>query len=266
MTEFFQRLKSKKVVFLDLDGTIYLGNRLIDGADQFLELLGRNKIPYYFLSNNSSRSKQDYVKKLADLGIEAHKEQIVLSTDGVIEFLQKKQIKDVYVVGTQSMKQMFLEAGIRPESPRPKYVILGYDTELTYEKLRTAALHLLHKVRLIATHCDLVCPTPEGPVPDVGSMLVLFETATQKRPQKIFGKPNPEMIGHLLEKHNARPQDALMIGDRIYTDMELANRISCDFILVLSGETKPDDVKKLSRQPALIVDNLGEIIPRTSNP
>lgn len=260
MNGFDRTLRTKKAVFLDLDGTVYLGNELIDGAARFLAYLRHRNIPHYFLSNNSSRSKKDYVTKLTNLGIQARTDQIILSTDGVIEFLTELQINSVYVVGTVSMKSMFQEAGINPESSQPEYVILGYDTELTYAKLRKASLFLQNETRLIATHCDLVCPTPDGPIPDVGSMLALFEKATGKKPFRIFGKPNPEMIVHVLKKHNAKPRDAVMIGDRIYTDMEMANRTGCDFILVLSGETQPNEVIGLDRKPALVVNSLGDII------
>jgi ribonucleotide monophosphatase NagD (HAD superfamily) len=236
MPTFDRSLKNKHVVFMDLDGTVYLGEKLITGADLFLDYLKENGIHYYFLSNNSSRSKAAYVKK-----------------DGVIEFLLGQGIKDVYVVGTQSMKDMFQEAGIQVTSSDPVYVVLGYDTELTYEKLRASALFLQNNVPLIATHPDLVCPTPEGPVPDVGAMLALFDKATGVKPERIFGKPNPKMITHVFKRHNVGPEDAVMIGDRIYTDMELANRVPCDFILVLSGEAKRSDLQNLSYAPALVV-------------
>ncbi|MFC2166240.1 HAD-IIA family hydrolase [Acidobacteriota bacterium] len=260
MSEFDRSLRTKKAIFLDLDGTVYLGDKLINGAARFLAYLRQRNIAHYFLSNNSSRSKKDYATKLSDLGIQARSDQIILSTDGVIEFLKERRINRVYVVGTESMKRMFQETGINPESSQPEYVILGYDTELTYDKLKTASLFLQNDIRLIATHCDLVCPTPDGPIPDVGSMLALFEKATGKKPFRIFGKPNPEMIAHVLEKHKAKPQEAVMIGDRIYTDMELANRIGCDFILVLSGETQSKDTDGLDRVPALVVNTLGDII------
>jgi HAD superfamily hydrolase (TIGR01450 family) len=247
---------------MDLDGTIYLGDNLISGADEFVDYLKVRGIHYYFLSNNSSRSKADYVKKLSSLGIQTDINHILLSTDGVIDFLHEKGLADVYVVGTQSMKDMFLEAGIRVDSSNPAYVVLGYDTELTYEKLRTSALFLQNHVPLIATHPDLVCPTPSGPVPDVGAMLALYEKATGAKPEKIFGKPNPEMVTHVLKKYNIDPEDAVMIGDRIYTDMELARRVPCDFILVLSGEAERSDLEKVSHAPALIVETIGEIIPR----
>lgn len=248
---------------MDLDGTIYLGDTLISGADKFFDYLKKKGIHHYFLSNNSSRSKADYVKKLSRLGIQTDTDHILLSTDGVIEFLHELRLKEVYVVGTQSMKDMFREADIQVDSTNPAYVVLGYDTELTYEKLRTSSYFLQKQVPLIATHPDLVCPTPSGPIPDVGSMLALYEKATGVKPEKIFGKPNPEMVTHIFKKLNVGPEAAVMIGDRIYTDMELAKRVPCDFILVLSGEAKRSDLQNVARTPALIVDTIGEIIPQS---
>ena len=249
----------KKIFFLDLDGTVYLGDKLISGADKFLEALRKNNVNYYFLSNNSSRSKQDYVAKLERMGIPAKLDQIILSTDGVIEFLRKKNIKNTYVLGTKSMKNMFSQAGIQPDSDDPDYVILGYDTELTYEKLKTTSLFLTQGKKFIAAHCDIVCPSPEGPLPDVGAMLALLEQATGRKPERIFGKPNPEMIKHILDKHEASTDQIVMVGDRIYTDMELAQRLNCDFILVLSGETTKKDLEALDSPPALVVENLGQL-------
>lgn len=249
---------------MDLDGTVYLGDTLIQGADRFIDYLKANGIHYYFLSNNSSRSKADYVKKLSLLGVRTEVDHILLSTDGVIEFLKDQGINDVYIVGTQSMKETFAEAGIHVASPEPKYVVLGYDTELTYEKLRTSALFLQENVPLIATHPDLVCPTPQGPVPDVGALLALYEKATGIKPVKIFGKPNPEMITHVFKRHDVGPEDVVMIGDRIYTDLELAKRVPCDFILVLSGEARRMDLEQASHAPDLVVNTIGEIIPQES--
>jgi HAD superfamily hydrolase (TIGR01450 family) len=254
--------QNKKVVFLDLDGTIYMGDALIPGAKEFLDYLSDKGILFYFLSNNSSRSKADYVKKLSSLGIYTDEEGIILSTDGVIAFLFERNIRDIYVVGTKSMREMFIEAGFNTESHSPSYIILGFDTELTYEKLKAAALFIQDGVELIATHPDLVCPTPEGFIPDTGSMLALFEKATNKKPSKIFGKPNPEMIAHILKKQNASPQHVVMIGDRIYTDMELARRVPCDFILVLSGETKKKDLAQIEEQPTLVVESVADLIPQ----
>jgi len=254
-------LKNKKIVFSDLDGTIYLGPELIQGAKQFLDYLDTIGIQTYFLSNNSSRSKLDYVKKLSGMGINTTPSKIILSTDGVIDFLVRKKVKDTYIVGTRSMIDMFAEAGINPDSPSPKYVVLGFDTELVYEKLKKAAFYLLDDIPLLATHPDLVCPTPQGPIPDIGSMLALFEKATGKKALKIFGKPNVEMVQYMMKKHQVNHREVVMVGDRIYTDMELAERLGCDFFLVLSGETTEKEAAQLKRKPAVVAENVGKIIP-----
>jgi HAD superfamily hydrolase (TIGR01450 family) len=261
MSKFDRIFQNKKVFFLDLDGTVYLGNTLIPGARKFLDILQEKGIAFYFLSNNSSRSKADYIRKLAALGIQAGEERIILSTDGVIEFLSGKKTKEIYLVGTRSMKDMFIKAGFVVESPSPGYVVLGFDTELTYEKLKKASLFIQRGVELIATHPDLVCPTPEGFIPDTGAMLALFEKATNKKALKIFGKPNPEMVAHVMKRHAASSREVTMIGDRIYTDMELARRIACDFVLVLSGETTKEHVAGLEKPPSLVAQSLAELIP-----
>ena len=258
MTRFEHMFRTKKVAFLDLDGTIYMGNALIPGAKEFLEYLKESGIIFYFLSNNSSRSKADYVAKLSNLGITTDEEGIILSTDGVIAFLQQKQIKDVYVVGTKSMKDMFLRAGLETDSQSPSYIVLGFDTELTYEKLKTAALLMQDGVELIATHPDLVCPTPEGFIPDTGAMLALFEKATDQKPYKIFGKPNPEMIAHILKKHYVSPQQVVMIGDRLYTDMRMGVEAGVTTCCVLSGETTLDMIKESEYKPNFVIKGIWE--------
>ncbi len=256
-------LKDKKIVFLDLDGTIYLGNQIISGAKKFLDYLDSSGIYYYFLSNNSSRSKQDYVQKLSRLGISTSEDRIILSTDGVIDFLVRNQIRETYTVGTGSMMDMLEKAGIKTRSSSPEYVVLGFDTELVYEKLKRAALFLLQDIPLLATHPDLVCPTAEGPIPDIGAMLSLFEKATGKKAFKIFGKPNTEMVQHIMDKHRAAPKEVVMVGDRIYTDMELASRLGCDFFLVLSGETTAEQASQLKKKPAVVAENIGKILTFT---
>lgn len=260
MTSLAGVFQNKKIVFLDMDGTIYLGEKLIPGAKEFLSVLRNKGIKYYYLSNNSSRSKTDYVSKLEHLGIPASTEEIILSTDGVIDFLLSRKIDKTYVVGTQSMKDMFIHAGIEVDSQNPTYIILGYDTELNYLKIKTAALFLQKKIPMLATHKDLVCPTQEGLIPDVGAIMALFKKATGKSPEKIFGKPNKEMLDHIIKRHEVTANNLVIIGDRIYTDMEMANRIGCDFILVLSGETQKKDVAKLKTKPSLIIDNLGQLL------
>ncbi len=259
---FDRTFRNKKLVFLDLDGTVYMGDTLIPGAQDFLHYLREHGIRAYFLSNNSSRSKREYAAKLTGLGIPASEDDVLLSTDGVIAWLQARGVADIYAVGTRSMLEMMEQAGLRVDAADPAFVVLGFDRELTYAKLQKAALYLQRGVELLATHPDLVCPTPDGPIPDVGAMLALFEKATGKTAKLIFGKPNVEMVSHILGRHGASPAEAVMIGDRLYTDMELARRLGCDSILVLSGEAKAEDLKDLSWEPSLVVENLGAILIR----
>jgi HAD superfamily hydrolase (TIGR01450 family) len=258
-TNFNKSFNSKKIYFIDLDGTTYIGNQLIPGAKKFVEKLKSNGIPFYLMSNNSSRSKQEYVQKLYGLGIDVQEENIILSTDGLVNYMLHQNVKNVFLVGTQSLENSLNDAGINTNAQDPEYVVLGYDTELTYEKLKTAALHMNRGVRLLATHCDVVCPTPQGPIPDIGSMLALFEKATNKKPEKIFGKPAPEMVEYILIKHKLQPKDTVIIGDRLYTDMALAQNIGADFILVLSGETSRENVENCEIFPNLIVPDIGHI-------
>lgn len=250
---------SRKIYFIDLDGTTYIGNQPIQGAKKFIEKLKTDGILFYLMSNNSSRSKQEYVQKLHGLGIDVQEENIILSTDGLVDYMLHQNVKNVFLVGTQSLRNCLHAAGINTNAQDPEYVVLGYDTELTYEKLKTAALHINRGVKLLATHCDVVCPTPQGPIPDIGSMLALFEKATNTKPERIFGKPSPEMVKHILIKHNLEPNDAVIIGDRLYTDMALAQNIGADFILVLSGETSREYVENCEKFPNLIVPDIGHI-------
>ena len=259
-SNFDSKFESKKLVFIDLDGTLYVGDKIIGGARRFLNFLNDNSIDYYFLSNNSSRSKFDYVGKLKSMCIEANAERIILSTDGTIEWLKREGVTNIYVVGTHSMKKMFINAGLEVEPENAEYVVLGYDTELTYEKLRKAVLFLQNGADLLATHCDMVCPTPEGPIPDIGSILAMFEAALKIVPYKVFGKPNPEMVAHIMQKHAVSPEETVVVGDRIYTDMELANRLGCDFICVLSGDTTREEIENLTVPPALVISNIGHIL------
>ena len=257
-SDFDRSLKNKKLFFIDLDGTIYIGDKIIQGAKEFLVGLESLGIDFYFLSNNSSRSKKDYVKKLNRMGIITKEEKIILSTDGLIEYLLNEKVKDVFVVGTKSMESSLIQKGMNTKSDKPEFVVLGFDTELSYEKIRQASLHLENGVDLLATHCDVVCPTSEGNIPDIGSMLALFEVATGKKPVKIFGKPNLEMVYHVMACRRIKRKDTVVVGDRLYTDMELARRIGCDFICVLSGETRREDCD--NDRPDLIVKDVSKII------
>lgn len=248
----------KRCIVLDMDGTVYLGNIPIEGAVNFIKEHWRDT-NFYFLSNNTSKSPDSYVKKLNGMGIPASRELLLSPVTPLVDFLRSHKITKIYPVGNNDFQR-----DLKERMPEIEYadkdaqaVVLAYDTDLTYEKLAKSALLLQNpQVLFLATHPDLVCPSPEGPLPDVGSFIELYNTATGRRPQYIFGKPDPMVLAPLLKKY--KPEEMIMVGDRLSTDKKLAENAGIDFCLVLSGEATLDDVKKEKVQPTVILDNLGQ--------
>ena len=245
--------------FLDLDGTIYLGGSLVDGALEFLSRLEARGILRFFLSNNSSRSVSQYLEKLHGLGVTASEDEVLLSTHDLLSWLSAEGVTEAYLVGTEGMRGMLEDAGIGTRSETPQYVILGYDTEVTYEKLATASIHLHNGVPLVASHPDLVCPSPEGGLPDSGAYMALFEAATGVGPAHVCGKPNAGMILHKVEELGLAAERCAMVGDRLYTDMEMAERAGVHGILVLSGEATLEDAEDAPQNPSLIVGSVADL-------
>ena len=247
-------------IFLDLDGTIYLGGEPIEGALDFLERLKQKGIRRFFLSNNSSKSVSQYLEKLTSMGIPATEQDILLSTHDLLSWLKKEGITETYLVGTEGMREMLEDDGISTRAQSPQYVVLGYDTEINYEKLSTASIHLHRGVPMVASHPDIVCPSPDGGLPDTGAYIDLFEATTGVRPVHICGKPNPGMILHKIVELGLRPDNCAMVGDRLYTDIEMAERSGVHGILVLSGEATMSDVSQATQKPSLIVDSVASLL------
>ena len=258
------KLNNIDAVFLDLDGTIYLGGTLIKGASEFLERCNERGVRRYFLSNNSSKSVAQYLNKLHGLGLEAKEEDVLLSTHDLLAWLNKEDVTETWMVGTEGMRAMLEEQGINTTSTKPQYVVLGYDTELTYEKISTASIHMHAGIPLVASHPDMVCPSPDGGLPDVGAYLAMFKATTGHDPVHITGKPNAGMILHKIEALGLDPARCAMVGDRLYTDMAMASRAGVVGILVLSGEATRDDVNMLEpgaeQQPTFIVESVDELL------
>ncbi len=243
--------------FVDLDGTLYLGEGKIAGADGFIEVL-KEKKPFYLYSNNSSRNKTQYVEKLLQHGIEVEEKNILLSTDGMISFLKQKDIRNVFVLGTKALSDWLIAEGFGLEETDPDCVVVGYDTELTYQKLQTAAELINKGVPYYATHPDVVCPTTKGPIPDIGSIIAMLQTTTGEAPVEVFGKPGKAMVESIINKHGWQAEQIIFIGDRIYTDQVMADNINAQFILVLSGETNREDVET-SNRPDVIVPSVATL-------
>ena len=247
-------------VFLDLDGTIYLGDGLIEGASQFLDRLEQHGIRRFFLSNNSSKSVSQYLEKLRIMGIDATEGEILLSTHDLISWLSDEGVVDTFLVGTEGMREMLESSGFSTISDDPEYVVLGYDTEINYDKLATSSIHLHNGVPMVASHPDMVCPSPVGGLPDTGAYMALFEATTGVRPKHVCGKPNKGMILHKIKEIGIQPSNCAMVGDRLYTDMEMADRAGVHGILVLSGEATREDLDLSNLKPSLVVDSVASLL------
>ena len=253
-------LAKKNCFVFDLDGTVYLGNAPIPGTIDFIKRnLGKKEI--FFLTNNTSKNLADYIKKLAGFGIDVSIDRLLSPLLPLVDHLRENSIDRAYPVGNASF-QAFLRERI-PDlvftaGDDCQAVLLAYDTELTYEKLATSCLLLQRpEVRFWSTHPDLVCPSDKGPLPDTGSFVKLYEAATGRLPELVFGKPNTLVLSP-LQKRFAQ-NEMVMVGDRLTTDKLLAENAGIDFILVLSGEAKREDLPALARQPTLVVDDLGSL-------
>jgi HAD superfamily hydrolase (TIGR01450 family) len=255
-----RRLGQVRHIVLDMDGTIYLGGTLLPVTGPFLHWLKGQGIGYTFLTNNNALGRRQYIEKLAAMGLAADASSLFLSTDATIHHLRHHlpRVSRLYILGTKGLREDLAAADYEASEDRPQAVVVGYDTELTYERLCGAAYWISRGLPFIATHPDRVCPTDRPTVlPDCGAICALLETATGRRPEAICGKPQPVMLEAVLERHGLRPDEAAMVGDRIYTDMEMAHRVGCLAVLVLSGETTADIAATSNAD--LVVRDIGEL-------
>ena len=255
-------LKNKKLFLLDMDGTIYLDDRLFPDVKEFLsEIKGRNG-RYLFLSNNSSRGTGDYIRKMERLGIDCGPEDFLTSADVAIDVLKKEYpLKQVYVMGTASLRAHMSMEGIRicDNTEEAEVFLAAYDTELTYQKLKDACLLLNRKLPYLATNPDWVCPGENGPLPDCGSMCEMLWHATGRKP-RILGKPEPEMVYSALKRTGFSRDECVLTGDRLYTDIACGVNAGIDTIFVLSGEGKREDIEAMSIYPSRVADDISMIL------
>ncbi|APF22389.1 MULTISPECIES: HAD-IIA family hydrolase [Clostridium] len=234
-------LRDIKCFLLDMDGTFYLGNTLIDGALDFLDVLKKQNKEFNFLTNNSSKNKSVYKKKLFDLGCYINEEKIYTSGDATIWYM-KKYCKGnrVYVMGTEPLRKEFENSGfllVKDKKDKPDYVVLGFDTTITYEKIWTACDYLRDGIPFIATHPDFNCPLENNKyMPDTGSMIKMFEASAEVSPL-IIGKPSKYIVDAVMEKYGLEKEEVAIVGDRLYTDIKTGENAGITSILVLSGET-----------------------------
>ncbi len=239
-------LHNKKLFVMDMDGTFYLGYKLLPGALEVAEMLHVKGKQLVFLTNNSSQTPQYYSEKLLRLGIGRSMFKVYTSGEATVSFLKEKYPgRKLLLLAVPSVREMFLDAGLVLDEEKPDVAVITYDKTIAFRKLSLFCKFVRAGIPYISSHPDFNCPTEDGPIPDVGSFMELIRASTGRTADHIVGKPNPGILEMLMKDFSASKEETVMIGDRIYTDMECAKRAGVDSILVLSGETTldmiPDD-------------------------
>ena len=253
-----------KLFLFDMDGTLYLGDRLYGFTVELLDTIKKTGRTYLFMTNNSSKSVADYIKKLAKLGIEATREDFITSSQATAYYLHKHhEGQRLYVCGTQSLKDELRMEGfsVTERVEDTDCVVMGFDTELTFQKLHDVSYLLLTRpgIPYIATNPDLVCPTEFGSVPDCGSVCICIKNATGREPV-VIGKPSPLMPQLAMERLGIGKEETCVIGDRIYTDVKSGLNAGVTGILVMSGETTREILDASPDKPHLVLQDAGEIL------
>ena len=258
-----ETIKNLKLFLFDMDGTLYLGDSLFDFTAELLETIRKSGGKYMFMTNNSSKSVADYIKKLASLGIKAEYEDFITSSQATVHYLKNNHKgARLYVCGTQSLKYEFIGEGftVTENTEETDCIVMGFDTELTFKKLRDVSFMLCTKeLPYIATNPDYVCPTEFGSVPDCGSVCDMIYNATGKRP-KFIGKPEALMPLLAMERTGYTVRETAVIGDRIYTDVKSGLNAGCVSILVMSGETTEEILNNSPDKPDLVLSSAKEIL------
>lgn len=257
-------LRSKKLYLFDMDGTLYMGDQLFDFTKELLEVLRSTGRRYVFMTNNSSRSPEDYVNKLERMGIPVEKDQVITSSQAVSGYLKEHFLgQPVYVCGTESLLRSMEGEGltVTRDPEKASCIVMTMDTELTYGKLQAVCRTLCTRPEIpyVASHPDLVCPTEFGFIPDCGSICQMVFEATGRMPE-FLGKPNPRMPELAMERANCSREETIVVGDRISTDIEAGVNAGVHTALVLTGEACLPSSRQSQAKPTVILKDAGEIL------
>ena len=264
--ETWTRLRAIRHLALDMDGTIYRGGTLFPFTRGFLERMRGLGIGYTFLTNNPSKSSGDYLAHLNRLGISAGPDELYTSAQATIDWLRehRPQARRLFILGTSSMQGQFTNAGfaLTTDDPAdtPDAVVVGFDLTLTYARVCRAAWWIQKGIFCVATNPDFVCPTDQPTVlVDCGALCAMFQAATGRAPDRVFGKPDPSMLDGIRARHGLAAAEIAMVGDRLYTDVLMARRAGALGVLVLTGEATAQDAARSAAPPDLTLPSLVEL-------
>lgn len=254
------RLGRVRCFLLDMDGTFYLGESLTEGALRFIETLRKQNREFLFLTNNSSKDGRQYAEKITRLGLPISADKILTSGQATAIYVERRLPgRRVFVVGTPTLESEFQSRGFTLADQAPEVAVLGFDTTLTYAKLWRLCDFVRAGLPYIATHPDFNCPTETGYMPDIGAMIAFVAAATGRQPDRVIGKPN-RLMAESAADHLGIPLTAMcIIGDRLYTDIALGAGAGIPSILVLTGESRAEDVAASPHQPDYVFPHLGAV-------
>ncbi len=259
--EIVDKLSRVRCFLLDMDGTFYLGNQILDGSLQFLDAVKSTARQAMFLTNNSSKSAAVYVEKLKRMGVSDPFLKVLTSGQATAQYALKTYPGlPAYVLGTRQLQDELTASGIEINEQNPAYVIIGYDTTLDYQKMTRVCDLVRAGLPYVATHPDFNCPTETGFAPDIGAIIAFIEASASRRPDIIIGKPYRGIVEEAMRVTGLQAEQLAMVGDRLYTDIAMACNHGMLGILVLTGEATMDDLAGSPVKPDLVFNRLADMI------
>jgi len=252
-------LKKVKCFILDLDGTVYLGDKILEGSISFIEELEKNNIKFKFFTNNSSKNAEVYIKRIKKMGYNLSDDKMLISNYVIINYIKENMPnKKVFVLGTEYLKNDFRRADINVVADNADVVVVGFDTSLVYENVSKACELIRNGATFLGVNPDFNCPTEDGFIPDCGSICSMI-TASTGVVSEYFGKPSHHTLDYVLKNTGFREDEIAFVGDRLYTDIAIGKGNDSVTILVLTGEAKLEDLVESEVQPTLIFNSLGNV-------
>lgn len=252
-------LRRIKCFIFDLDGTVYLGNKLLDGSIDFFKLLEKNNIRFKFFTNNSSKNAEVYIEKIRNMGYNLTDDMMLISNQVIINHIKEKfPNKNVFVLGNDYLKEDFRKADINLTEKDVDIVVAGFDTSLVYENVSKACEFIRNGAIFLGVNPDFNCPVENGFIPDCGSICAMITASTGVKPE-FFGKPSKYTLEYILKNTGLDESDIAFVGDRLYTDIAIGKGNNAVTILVLTGEAREEDLKKSDVKPTLIFDSLAQL-------
>jgi len=256
--------REKKAFICDMDGVIYHGNKLLPGVCEFVEWMQKNEKDFLFLTNNSGYTPGELRSKLKRMGMDVSEEHFYTSAQATATFLHSQRPHgSAYVIGQTGLIKALYDVGYSMNDIHPDYVVIGESDDYTYAKIIRAVHHVRGGAKLIGTNPDVTGPVENGIIPATAALMAPVELATGAKAYYV-GKPNPLMMRNALKKLGARREDTAIIGDRMDTDIIAGIESEIATVLVLSGVTAPDDIKRFAYRPDIVLGGVNDIVAATS--